>query len=148
MIWLLTNVWWLVPVLIVVLASLSPAGWALVRRVPVRVWLVVLAVALLGLSFQAGRWHERSQHRSAQEAAESQADAKAVRVAKDAGAKADESRATFQKETQDVQVRIREVVRTVPATCPPMPDELRELLQRQVQGARDAVQAGSGRSDR
>lgn len=156
--WLFGHAWWGLPALLVLIAAAFAllGAWPLLvgilGRLPprVQVLLLVLGGALVASSglYAVGLEHGRERCQHAQEAAETGADAKAIRVAKDAGVKADEARATFQKETNDVQVRIREVVRTVPATCPPMPDELRELLQRQVEGARDAVPAGAGRSDR
>jgi membrane protein implicated in regulation of membrane protease activity len=141
-IWLLTNVWWLVPLLIggLALANL-PMTLAVIRRVPVRVWLALAAVALLGLTFQSGRWVERREHRSAQEAAEKRADAKAGRVAKAAQERAEKARARIRQDTEESTDAAQDAVDALPATCPPLPDELRDIVQREVERARRGVPA-------
>jgi hypothetical protein len=145
-IWLLSNVWWLVPAGVAVLALVNPAFLGLLRRVPARVWLLVLAVALLGLSFQAGRWYERSQHRTAQATAEGQADTKAVKAAGRAATKAEAASATISKETTDAAAEVREIVRPVRAACPPaeLPPRVHELGERAVERAQRALRPGPG----
>lgn len=142
MIWLLSNVWWLVPVAFGLLAMANPAFLSLLRRVPLRAWLVLGAIALLGLSFQAGRWYERSQHRSAQAAAEARADAKAAKVAKRASAKAQEASATIQKETDHAAAEVRVILRD--RACPAAPERVHELGQQAVERARRALRPAEG----
>jgi hypothetical protein len=141
-IWLWANAWWWVPLLVLALASLHPAGWALLRRVPARVWLLVLTVALLGLSFQAGRWYERSQHRTAQETAEGRADAKAIKAAGRATAKAQEASAAIQKETQDAAAEVRVILRD--RVCPAAPPRVHELGREAVERAQQALRPAEG----
>ena len=146
MIWLLSNVWWLVPAGIGVLALINPAFLALLRRVPARAWLVLAAVALLGLSFQAGRWYERSQHRAAEATAEGRADAKAIKAGGRAAAKAQEASATISKETTDAAAEVRTITRPVRAACPPaeLPPRVHELGEQAVERARRALRPAEG----
>lgn len=113
---------------------LTVLSW--VKRIPWQLWAaLILAVAFLWLrSHWIGIGEERC--RSAQEAAESQADAKALNVQKAAQDKAQEVIAGIQKETSDVQTEVRTIIKTVPATCPAQPGRLRELGQQQVEAAR------------
>lgn len=144
MIWLLSNVWWLA-LLVLVLAGLHPAGWALLRRVPARVWLVLAAVVVLGLSFQAGRWYERSQHRSAQATAEARVDAKAIKAGGRAAAKAQEASATISKETTDAAAEVRVILRD--RACPAgaeLPPRVHELGEQAVERARRALRPAEG----
>jgi hypothetical protein len=144
-IWLLSNVWWLVPAGVAVLALVNPAFLALLRRVPARVWLLVLAVALLGLSFQAGRWYERSLHRTAQATAEGQADTKAVKAAGRAATKAEAASATISKETTDAAAEVRVILRD--RACPAgaeLPARVHELGERAVERAQRALRPGPG----
>jgi hypothetical protein len=134
-IWLWANAWWWVPLLVLALASLHPAGWALLRRVPARVWLPVLAVALLGLSFQAGRWYERSQVEKKAAAA----DVKAGETVTKSKARAEKVRKAITEETEDAVAEVEAAVAALPDTCPPLPDGVRDSVQRQVQAARDGV---------
>jgi hypothetical protein len=141
-IWLLSNVWWLVLVAIAVLALINPTLLALLRRVPLRAWLVLAAVALLGLSFQAGRWYERSQHRTAQATAEAQADAKAIKAGGRAAAKAQEASATIQKETQDAAAEVRVILRD--RVCPAAAPRVHELGREAVERAQQALRPAEG----
>lgn len=142
MIWLLSNAWWLVPVVIGVLALLNPGFLALLRRVPARVWVAFAAVALLGLSFQAGRWYERSQHRSAQEAAEGRADAKVIKAGGRAAAKAQAASATISKETTDAAAEVRVILRD--RACPAVPDRVHEMGEQAVERASRALRPAEG----
>jgi biopolymer transport protein ExbB/TolQ len=141
-IWLLSNVWWLVPLLIggLALANL-PMTLAVIRRVPRWLWLALAAVALLGLTFQSGRWYERREHQAAQEAAEKRADAKAGRVAKAAHERAQKARERIRQESEEATDEAQAAVDALPDTCPPLPDELREHAQREVERARRGVPA-------
>lgn len=139
MIWLLTNAWWLVVIGVGLLAALHPAGWALIRAVPRSWWLVLAGAAVLGLTFQSGRWYERSVAEVAQEARDTKADVKAQGQHRKADQAAKAATATITKESADAAVQVRTIVRTLPATCPPVPAELRDVLQRQVEAARGGV---------
>lgn len=142
MIWLWANVWWLVPLAVGLLALANlPMTLAVIRRVPLKAWLALGLVAALGLSFQAGRWHERRAHRSAQEAAEAKADAKAARVAKKAAAAAKEATERVHERTEEVA---DEVEREMDAVCPDVavPDRVRDQLGDAVRRAREALSAG------
>ena len=141
MIWLAVNLWWLGPLAIGVLALAHPATLLLLRRVPLTAWLALGLVAALGLSFQAGRWHERRAHRSAQEAAEARADAKAARVAKKATDAAKEATKRIHERTEDAA---DEIDRQMEPVCPdvPVPDGVRDALDAATQRAREALQAG------
>lgn len=136
MIWLWSNAWWLGPGLVIALASLHPAGWALLRRVPLRAWLALAAVALLGLSFQAGRWYERSQVEKKAAAA----DVKAGEVVTKSKARVAKARKAITEETEDAVAEVEAAVAALPDTCPPLPDGVRESVQRQIEGARAGVQ--------
>ena len=150
MIWLLLNGWWLVVAVVGLLAAavaLNPAVLPVLRRLPS--WAYAAAGAVLAVSL-ASSWlvgvgEERC--RAAQEAAEKRADAKGERVAKASQAAAQKARDSIRKESSDAQVQIREIVRTLPATCPPMPDELRDVLQRQVEAARAELQRSAADRD-
>lgn len=155
MIWLLSNIWWLVPALLGLVAlGFAFAGPGLpvllagLRRVPAPVWAGLAAVALLGLTFQAGRWYERSAAKERQAAAEDRADTKAAKTAGRAAEKAEQATTEIRKESARVQVRIREVVRTVPGDCPAMPDELRDLLEHEVERTRAELPPAAGPGDR
>lgn len=141
--WLLSNVWWLVPLAVGLLALANlPLTLSVIRRVPARVWLAVGVVALLGLTFQGGRWYERSLHRSAQEAAEAKADAKAAAVAKAAQERTQKATAKIRERTEDDADAIRremDVVRVCPE--PVQPDSVRERGREAVEAARRALQA-------
>jgi biopolymer transport protein ExbB/TolQ len=140
-IWLLTNVWWLVPLVVggLALANL-PMTLAVIRRVPVRVWLAVAAVALLGLTFQAGRWYERREHQAAQEAAEKRADAKAGRVAKQAQ---ERTRKAVERIHERTEEAADEIDRQMEPVCPdvPLPSVVRDDLADAVRRAREALPA-------
>lgn len=137
MIWLLTNIWWLVPVAIGLLALANlPMTLAVIRRVPVRVWLALAAVALLGLTFQAGRWYERRAQEAAQATAEARADRKAADVAKRSHERAQKAGKAIRERTEESTDAAREIVGSLPATCPDLPNELRDIVQQQVERAR------------
>lgn len=144
MIWLWSNVWWLVPLVIggLALANL-PMTLSVIRRVPLKAWLALGVVALLGLTFQAGRWHERRAHRSAQEAAEAKADAKAARVAKKATDAAKEATKRIQDRSEEAA---DEVDRQMEPVCPdvPVPDGVRDQLGDAVRRAREALPSDAG----
>jgi biopolymer transport protein ExbB/TolQ len=139
-IWLWANAWWIGTLAIVALAVLHPAGLFLLRKVPLKAWLALAAVALLGLTFQSGRWYERRTQESAQEAAEKRADAKAGRVAKAAQERA-------QKATQRIHERTEEAAdeidRQMEPVCPdvPLPSVVRDDLADAVRRAREALPA-------
>jgi hypothetical protein len=134
-IWLLSNAWWLVLVAIAVLALINPTLLALLRRVPLRAWLALAAVALLGLSFQAGRWYERSQVEKKAAAA----DVKAGETVTKSKARAEKVRKAITEETEDAVAEVEAAVAALPDTCPPLPDGVRDSVQRQVQAAREGV---------
>lgn len=148
------NTWWLVPALVgvVALAVFLTAGPLVLRegaqRVPLLGWQVLAGLVALSLAsdWLIGIGEDRCEAK--QEAAEAKADVKAASVAKESNAEADKAKTAIRKETSDVQVQIREVVRTVPGACPAMPDELHDVLQRQVEAARAELQAGARDRDR
>ncbi|WP_332823130.1 hypothetical protein [Stutzerimonas kunmingensis] len=141
MIWALTNIWWLVPVAIGLLALLNPTTALLLRKVPRRVWLALGAVALLGLTFQAGRWYERRAQEAKQATAEARADRKAIKAGARADKAADEAVATIKEETDHAADRARVIVREITADCPlpAQPDELRRIGDEAVGRARRAL---------
>lgn len=141
MIWLWANFWWLAPLGIGLLALLHPATLLVLKRVPLKVWLALAVVALLGLSFQAGRWHERRAHRSAQEAAEARADAKAARVAKKATDAAKEATKRIEDRTEEAADDVQREMDSV-GCDQPIPDVVRDELGDAVRRAREALQAG------
>lgn len=136
MIWLLSNAWWLVPVAIGLLALVHPATLVIIRRVPARAWAVIGAAALLGAAFQSGRFYERSVQREADKTL----DAKAGVAVKQSKGRAEKARRDITKGTADVVAQVRTEIRYLPATCPALPNSVRESVQRQVQAARDGVQ--------
>jgi methylthioribose-1-phosphate isomerase len=141
--WLASNVWWLVPVAVGVLALVNlPMTLAVIRRVPVRVWLALGVVALLGLTFQAGRWYERSQHEQAQEAAEAKADAKAATVAKKAAIDAGKATAKIRERTEEAADEIEREMGAVDCAVP-IPDRVRDELAGATRRAREALPAGT-----
>lgn len=147
MIWLLSNVWWLVPVAVALLALSHPAALAILKRVPARVWAALAAVALLGLSFQAGRWYERSQHRDAQATAQAKSLAKGQKAAQKAQEAATAVKIEVRQESENEAVQAREIVRYLPRTCPTQPDELRVIGRDAVEAARASVPATPRRAD-
>lgn len=144
MIWLWSNLWWLGPLLVIGAGLAHPVPRKLLEQVPARWWIRLGVLALFGLTFQCGRWYERSVAKERQEATEKRLDAKAAQVAKASHEAAQKAREGIRKESDDVQVRIREVVRTVPGGCPAMPDELHDLLQREVERARAELSGAAG----
>lgn len=142
MIWLWSNLWWLVPVLIGVAALAHPVPRAVLGRVPLRWWLYLGVVALLGLTFQCGRWYERSVAREAAAAAEKKADVKAAGVAKSAFEQATKSSDTIRKESSDAATEVRTIIRTVPGACPPLPPRVHDLGRAAVEAARRELPAG------
>lgn len=156
--WLIGNLYWLLPALLVLGVGLAlafgvwPVVVATFGRLPPlaqALALVVLATLIAGSGMYAkGKADGLASCRATQAGAEDRADAKGAKVAAGAQAKAQEARTDIRKETSDVQVRIREVVRTVPGACPAMPDELRDLLQRQVEAARAELPATARDRDR
>lgn len=141
MIWLLSNLWWLGPLVLLAAIALHPASWPILARVPARWWLAAAFVALLGLTFQAGRWYERSAAEKAQDKSENRADAKGEKVAGKAQAKAQEATATTRQEASDAQAEARVIVRTLPADCPEQPARLRELGESAVEATRRSLPA-------
>jgi hypothetical protein len=118
--------------------------WAkqLLRALPWQVWAVAgLCVLVAGL-----RWHwigvgvERCQ--SAQEAAETKADAKAAKVAGRAHAKAQEASAIIQKETDHAAAEVRVILRD--RVCPLVPERVHELGEQAVERAQQALRPAEG----
>lgn len=152
MIWLLMNVWWLVPALFAlgaVAALVSgiglPALRSLAQRVPALVWqglAAVLAVSLAS-SWLIGIGEGRC--RAKFEAAEEKADVKAAGVAKKSSEAATAARDTIRKESSDAQAEARVIVRNLPAVCPAQPDRMRELGDAAVEAARGSVLPAPGR---
>lgn len=140
MIWLWSNFWWLGAVAIVALAALNPAGLALLRRVPLRYWLAIAAVALAGALFQAGRHYERGVLKEAAKQAEKAADARAAKASARAAAKVEADRATISKETADAAAEVRVILRD--RACPAIPDRVHELGREAVERARRELPAG------
>ena len=138
MIWLWSNLWWLGPALVLAAGLAHPVPRKLLEQVPARWWIRLGVLALFGLTFQLGRWYERSVAQERQEAAEKRADAKGAAAAKKADIAAQEAGKRLNKERQ-TNDRIREVVRYV--ACDPLPDGVRDALQRKVEAARDPVPA-------
>ena len=139
MIWLLSNLWWALPVLLVLVAAVAafagpglPVVLAALRRVPVRVWLALAAITLLGATFQAGRHYERS----ILAAAEDKAVAKASESVKRHTDAAKAEKAAARTESKEAADEVRDAVAALPDSCPPLPDGVRESVQRQVQAAR------------
>lgn len=141
MIWLWANFWWLGPLGIGLLALANlPMTLSVIRRVPMWAWLLLGVVALAGLSFQAGRWHERRAHRSAQEAAEARADAKAARVAKKATDAAKEATDKIRARTNEVADEVeREMDAARVCPEPVQPDSVRDAGRDAVERARRAL---------
>lgn len=145
MIWLLSNLWWLVPALFALVAlgfvfagPGLPVLLALLRRVPVAAWAVLGGIALVGLAFQGGRWYERSQVADAQAAAEKKADVRADKVAGKATAKADAAKADIRKDSDNAQTEVRTIIRTLPASCPELPPRAILIGKEAVEKARNA----------
>ena len=147
MIWLLSNLWWLVPVLLVLVAAVAvfagpglPVVLALLRRVPWQAWALLGAVALLGATFQAGRHYERGVLAEAEKKAEASADARAAKASAAATAKVEAARATISKETADAAAEVRVILRD--RACPAVPDRVHELGREAVERARRELPAG------
>ena len=115
---------------------------ALLQRVPVRWWLGLGVVMLLGLTFQLGRWYERSVARESAEAREVKADVKAAGVAEKATADAREGAAIIRKESSDAVAEVRTIIRTVGA-CPPLPARVHDVGRAAVEAARRELPAGA-----
>ena len=116
---------------------LAAAGEA-VKRIPWQAWAALLVAALL-----AGVWlHGRSAGKTACEAryarAEAKADAKGERVAKRAQGEAREAQRGMDKE-KVTNERIRTVIQRV--SCDPLPDGVRDDVQRKLEAARGRVPA-------
>lgn len=143
MIWLWSNLWWLVPALAAGLAH--PVPRKLLEQVPARWWIRLGVLALFGLTFQCGRWYERSEAQERQEAAEKRADAKGAKVAKASHAAAQKAREGIRKESDDAQTEARTIVRYLEPTCPAQPDRLRELGRAAVESAGREMLPAEGR---
>lgn len=151
MIWLLMNVWWLVPALVVVAAvvaflALGPLpARALASRVPLLVWqaLALLVALSLSSSWLVGVGESRCEAKQAK--AEDKADIKAAGVAAKAGTEAKDATTTIRKESSDAQAEARVIVRSLPAACSSQPDRLRELGESAVEAARGSVPAAPNR---
>lgn len=153
MIWLLLNVWWLVPALVAVAAAVAllsglggPALLALAKRAHPGVWAALAAVVVLSL---ASGWLVRvgeDRCRAAHEAADARADVKAAKVSAATTAKVEADRATITKETTDAAAEVRTIVRTVRAGCPadPVPERVHDLGRAAVEAARRELPAGPG----
>lgn len=117
-------------------------AWKWLRGLP---WQVYAAAGLCVLVlWLRGHWIgvgvERCQ--SAQEAAEADGLANAKEAGKQAQAKAQAATKDIAKESTDAAEQVREIVRYLPASCPPMPDQLHDVLKRQAERANSGVQAG------
>ncbi len=143
MIWLWSNLWWLVPVVVLGAGLAHPIPRALLQRVPVRAWAILGVLMLLGLTFQLGRWYERSVAREAAVKAEQKADVKAAGVAEKATVEARESSDIIRKESSDAVQEVRTIIRTVPGQCPPLPDRVRDIGRAAVEAARRELPAGA-----
>ena len=141
MIWLWSNLWWLVPVAVLGAGLAHPVPRALLRRVPVRFWLGLGVVMLLGLTFQLGRWYERSVARETAEAKEVKADVKAAGVAEKANTEAREGSVVIRKESSDAAAEVRTIIRTV-GDCPPLPARVHDRGRAAVEAARRELPAG------
>jgi len=139
-IWLWSNLWWLVPVLVIGAGLAHPIPRALLRRVPVRAWAILGVFMLLGLTFQLGRWYERSTVREK----EVKADVKAAKVVTESKTRVGTIRKTTYKESADAVANVEAAVAALPDTCPALPDSVRESVQRQVEAARDGVSESAG----
>ena len=146
MIWLLMNVWWLVPALVGVAAVVAlvsgiglPVLRSLAQRVPALAWQVLACVVAVSLasSWLIGIGEARCEAR--QEKAEAKADVKAAGVAEKSDAEATAARTTIRKESSDAQSEARVIVRNLPTACAVQPDRLRELGESAVEGARGEV---------
>ncbi len=153
MIWLLLNVWWLVPALVALAAGVAllsglggPALLALAKRAPAGAWVALAAVVAVSLAsgWLVGVGEERC--RAALESADTRADAKAAKVAAATTAKVEADRATITKETTDAAAEVRTIVRTVRAGCAadPVPERVHELGRAAVEAARRELPAGPG----
>ena len=152
MIWLLMNVWWLVPALAALGAGIAvalgvglPVLRSLAQRVPALVWQALAAIVAVSLasSWLIGIGEARCEAK--QEKAEAKADVKAAKVATEASEKAGEAKTTIRKESNDAQAEARDIVHSLPAGCPAQPDRLRELGESAVEAASRGVPAGAGR---
>lgn len=150
MIWLLSNVWWLVPLAIGGLAlfaflSAGPGALAIYLKIPRWLRLTVGSLVILLTAYSFGYDSGLESCRSAQEAGDDKADAKASRVAKGAQAKAQEALEGIRKETKESTDEAEQIVAGLPATCPPLPERLRELGRDAVQGASREMLSAEGR---
>ncbi len=66
-------------------------------------------------------------------------------MSKGAHAKAQEAREGIRKETEESTNEAEQIVAGLPATCPPMPERLRELGRDAVQGASREMLSAEGR---
>lgn len=158
MIWALFGaLWWGLPALLllgVVLAfafGVWPLVLAAVQRIPARAQMLLLAIAVALVAgsgmYAKGHVDGLADCRKDQATAEDKADVKAAKVAAEATVKAQDITTTVTKDTADAVVQVRTIVRTLPATCPDMPGELHDALQRQVEAARAAVPPAARRPD-
>lgn len=143
MIWLLSNLWWLVPVAVGLALLAHPVPRAFVKAVPPKWWLRLAVLAAFGLTFQAGRWYERDAAKDRQAAAEGKADVKAAKVSTATAEKVEADRTTIRKETSDAASEVRTIIRTVRAGCPadPVPERVHELGRAAVEAARRELPA-------
>lgn len=115
-------------------------GW--LRKVPREVWLVLaFALAVLWLrSHWIGVGLERCQQ--AQATAQAKAVAKGQKASEKAHDAATAIKIDVRQETENAAAEVREVVRVLPRTCPPVPDRVRQLGRDAVEAARASLPAG------
>jgi hypothetical protein len=142
MIWLLSNVWWLVPLAIGALAlfaflSAGPGALALYLKIPRWLRLTLGALVILLTAYSFGYSSGLDGCRTAQATAEARADAKAIKAAGRATAKAQEASAAISKETQDAAAEVRVILRD--RVCPAAPPRVHELGREAVERAQQAL---------
>lgn len=115
-------------------------GW--LRKVPREVWLgLALVLAVLWLrSHWIGVGVERCE--AAQEAAQAKAIDKGQQAAQKAQEAATAVKVDIRQESENAAAEVREVVRGLPRTCPPVPDRVRQLGRDAVEAARASLPTG------
>jgi hypothetical protein len=114
-------------------------GW--LKRIP---WQVYVILALLSITAVL-RWYwigvgvERCQ--SAQVAAQAKAVAKGQKASEKAHKAATAVKIDVRQESENEAAEVREVVRGLPRTCPPIPDRVRQLGRDAAEAARASVPA-------
>lgn len=114
------------------------AARAFAKRVPWQVWVALAFALLLGAVYLKGRVDGKEACQQRQEAAEKRLDAKAANVAKRAQGEAQKAQRGIEKE-RVTNERIRTVIQRV--ACDPLPDGVRDDVQRKLEAARGRVPA-------